>query len=512
MCGNVKATATTTCAPAVTDTVPAALANIDHIKVASFADPVTECPPGSVGCQPVNFANYGVVKAASTAPLKTVIYGITKPVEPSNPSFPAEFFTANADCTVDGTSCKFIGADFSTNVMTEYDTTLPYIVDTALSIPTNTGVFVKQGTQDPPTFTAPPGYVQYEGGVLGSAPLGAVQSRESLIECAKACSGAGSMCTGFNFRLATRECQLVQGNAMPSYTERNAVSFVKENIPTVATYTAYPAGSDLTHEGALCSNANACNADLTKLVGDGVVSSFSTADLESCSYCPVRSYDKAAGVVTNEVGTFAVTPSTYQEHLLYKTQEGVSSPELVDGFYSIKTWLPDTGSIFGTQQILYSKNDLFHGLFTISGGKIYGTVQSTGESGSYDKAKAAILSVQPVTYVDNGYVFQLFDGGILAWDVLSDATVDITGNTNAGTSYGGGSTPQNTVTQTCPAGKLIDSKCYGAVSVSGVRGTPPLPPPTLSLYFMTLPSASYNIGRPYSSIAVPVFFLNSLRT
>jgi len=478
MCGNVKATATTTCAPVPPPdasgfaAIPALIANVDHVKVASFADPVTECPVGSSGCTSANYENYGVIKAASTAPLKTVIYGDKRPVEPSAPSFPAEFFTANADCTVDGSSCKFIGADFSTNVMTEYDTQLPYIVDTALSIPTNTGVFVKQKTQDPPTFTAPPGYVQYEGGVLGSAPLGAVQTRATMIECANACSGAGISCTGFNYRQTTRECQLVTGNPFPSYTERNAIGFVREVIPTTATYTAYPNNTNMTHEGNMCSNANTCNADLTKLVGDGVVSSFSTADLESCSYCPVRSYDKAGGVVTNEVGTFAVSSSTYQQHLLYQTQTGVSSPDLTDGFYSITPWLTDTGSLFGTQQILYSRNDLFHGLFTISGGKIYGTVQSAGDSTSYNKTKAAILNVLPVSYVNNGYAFQLLDGGILAWDVLGDVSVSIQGNTNAGTSYGGGSTPQNTITQYCPVGKMVGTKCYGAASVPGVRGTP----------------------------------------
>jgi hypothetical protein len=433
---------------------------------------VTACPTGSSGCTSANFANYGVINAASTAPLKTVIYGDTRPVEPSNPSFPAEFFTANADCTVDGTSCKFIGADFSTNVMTEYDTRMPYIVDTTLSIPINTGVFVKQGTQAPPTFTAPPGYVQYEGGVLGSTPLGTVQTKASMIECASACSGAGTSCTGFNYRQSTRECQLVTGTAFPSYTERNAVGFVREVIPTAATYTAYPSNTNMTHEGTLCSDANMCNADLTKLVGDGVVSSFSTADLESCSYCPVRSYDKTAQVVTNEVGTFAVTASTYQQHLLYQTQTGESSPDLVDGFYSITPWLTDTGTIFGTQQVLYSRTDLFHGLFTISGGKIYGTVQSAGDSASYDKTKAAILNVMPVTYVNNGYVFQLLDGGVLAWDVVGTVSVRVTGNTNAGTSYGGGSTPQNTVIQYCPVGKMVGTTCYGAVSVPGVRGTP----------------------------------------
>jgi len=482
MCGAVRAIATTTCAPLSPPDasgfkpIPALIANVDHIKVASFADPNTTCPTGSIGCTSVNLANYGVINAASTAPLKTVIYGDTRDIEPSDPNFPAEFFTANADCTVSGSSCKFIGADFSTNVMTEYDTRLPYIVDTGLSIPINTGVFVKQGTSSPPTFTAPPGYVQYEGGVLGSTPLGVVQSKETMAECSNACSLAGISCTGFNYRQSTRECQLVSGTAIPSYTERNAVGFVREVIPTTATYTAYPSDTNMTHEGTLCSNANICNADLTKLVGDGVVSSFTTADLESCSFCPVRSYDKAAGVVTNEVGTFAVTSSTYQQHLLYQTQMGESAPELVDGFYSITPWLTDTGSVFGTQQILYSKNELFHGVFTISGDKIYGTVQSAGDSTSYDKMKATILNVLPVSYVNNGYVFQLLDGGILAWDDVGDVVVNIQGNTNAGTSgtFAGQSTTStgNTITRSCSVGKLVGSKCYGAVSVAGVRGTP----------------------------------------
>lgn len=478
MCGNVKATATTTCAPLPPPdptgfaAIPALIANVDHVKVASFADPVTECPARSIGCTPDTYANYGVIKAASTAPLKTVIYGDKRDIEPSEPSFPAEFFTANADCTVDGTSCRFIGADFSTNVMTEYDTSMPYIVDTSLSIPINTGVFVKQGTQNPPTFTAPPGYVQYEGGVLGSSPLGAVQTKATMIECAKACSDSGTSCTGFNFRQPTRECQLVTGNPFPSYTERNAVSFVKEVIPTVATYTAYPTGTNMTHEGTLCSNANICNADLTKLVGDGVVSSFSTADLESCSYCPVRSYDKAAGVVTNEVGTFEVTASTYQEHLLYKTDAGESSPELKDGFYSVKTWLSDVvpsgqtwggQSVFGTQQILYSKNDVLNGLFAISGGKIYGTIQPqlpTTRGNLMDIDETVIYEISPVSYVDNGYVFRILTGGILAISCSQgEAFTYVTGG---GVGY------------SCPSWKYFKkgSLCCTPGSSTDSRGTP----------------------------------------
>jgi hypothetical protein len=81
-----------------------------------------------------------------------------------------------------------------------------------------------------------------------------------------------------------------------------------------------------------------CNADLTKLVGDGVVTSFSTADLKWCSFCPVRSYDKTAGVVTNEVGTFAVT-QRYVQEIIFCTRRtpGVFVAELVEWILSTET-------------------------------------------------------------------------------------------------------------------------------------------------------------------------------
>jgi len=441
MCGSLQAVVTSRCEPIPPGTgsftpTKGYMTNIDHIKTSSFAPPLPPslCPPGAP-CDSSLYPNYGVILTAQSAPLQSVVYGTQiSNREPTNPSFPQEFIGpngANVDCTVDGTSCKFIGADFSSNVMNEYDTRIPYIVDTASSIPTNTGIFVKQNILNPPTFTSPPGYTKYYIGVLdanSSTILTPVQTANTVNTCADLCNAQGSICTGFNYRLSTRECQLLKGEPYLSTTELNAVSFVREVIPTKVTLTAYPTGTDLKHEGTLCSNANMCNADLTKLVGDGSVSSFSTADLESCAFCPVRSYDKTASVVTNEVGTFAVTPTTYQQHLLYDTQPGVSSPILTDGFYSVTPWLPDNASgdarfngasVFGTQQIFYSKTELFNGLFTISNGKIYGTIQAVGlneyQQDMYPKRNDNVIyDIVPVSYVDNGYVFRLLDGGILA--------------------------------------------------------------------------------------------------
>ena len=247
------------------------ITNIDHVKASSFANPVSSAPVQATLNSSSLFPNYGVIATAATAPLKPVVYG-TETAAPNvpTPSFPDTFFSANADCTVDGTACRFIGADFSSNVVNEYSpSNVPYIVDTASSLPSNTGMFVKSGTTNPPTFTSPPGYTKYFLGVLDvndSTRLDSVQTAETVDACATACNARIPTCTGFNYRLSTRECQLVQGDPSISTTEFNAVSFVREPVPTAATYTTYPAGTNMTHEGNLCSNANICNADLTKLV------------------------------------------------------------------------------------------------------------------------------------------------------------------------------------------------------------------------------------------------------
>jgi hypothetical protein len=56
-----------------------------------------------------------------------------------------------------------------------------------------------------------------------------------------------------------------------------------------------------------------------------------------------------------------------------------------------------------------------NGPLTIStDNKIYGTIQKlTRNSASYDKTKAAVYEIPPVSYEINGYVFRLLDGGII---------------------------------------------------------------------------------------------------
>ena len=451
------------------------ITNIDHIKGASFAEPVDRCPPswsGTGTCPDTIKDEFGVIALAKTAPLRDVVYSTEPQYTPTDPNFPPEFVQANLDCTVEGSTCNFIGADFSTNVMSEYDT-LPYVVNTGYSVPSNVGVFIKNQAPNAPEFTSPPGYKEHSGFDLqhDSQPLDTVQIKETVVECAAACNGRGSDCIGFNYRLMTRACQLVKrtptarasgtGGLVPpppfeKVTDVDSFAYIREESLNPDVYTSYPAGTNMTHEGNLCSSAPACNADLTKLVTEGTVTSFSTAELESCAFCPVRSYTN--GSTTNEVGTFS---GNYQEHLIYKTDPGESSRRLETGFYSVRTWLPDTYNIFGTQTIYYSRDQ---GMITFSNGKFYGTLIAP-ISDSFNIDNAAVYDISPVSYVDNGYVFRLFTGGYISRRPEVDAQI-VSSDYNRGVRVN--------IVYSCEyrGGTLSGTKCVGAAVSTAKRGTP----------------------------------------
>ena len=477
MCGTTKPVVTTVCQPLPPpdgDWRPnnAYITNIDNFKGASFADPVTTCPPEYNGACPTSIKDeFGVIANARTAPLRDVVYLTEPPYNPTNPNFPPEFVQANLDCTVEGSTCNFIGAEFSTNVVTEYDT-LPYVVNTGYSVPSNVGVFIKNQAPSVPEFTSPPGYTEHSGFDLqhDSQRLDPVQTKETVIECANACNTKGPECIGFNYRLMTRACQLVKKTpstysgayrqyvtpppAFQGVTDVDSFAYIREENLNPEVRTSNPTGTNMTHEGNLCSSAPACNADLTKLVTDGVVTSFSTAELESCAFCPVRSYNN--GSITNEVGTFS---GNYQENLLYKTDPGESSYALETGFYSVRLWLDDPYTIFGTQTIYYSRD---HGMFTFSNGKFYGTLIAP-TSKSFNIDKLAVYEISPVTYVDNGYVFRSVIGGI-----ISRSEEDATATTTAATQ----SNQRSVTTYSCTSGKLVGTKCVGGAVITAQRGTP----------------------------------------
>lgn len=182
----------------------------------------------------------------------------------------------------------------------------------------------------PPVFVSPPGFQapDFQASVITGSNLIDRPTVTNVDECAAKCDLQTGTCDGFNFSPgidASPVCELVS-NARTgdrTYDPDNKLGFVRENIPTAQVGTgANPAGTDLGNEGMYCEDAPACNKDIEKLVLDPAgVASFSTEDLRSCSFCPIRTYARTNNVTKNEVGTVTAhaTASLALSDLQYQT-------------------------------------------------------------------------------------------------------------------------------------------------------------------------------------------------
>ena len=164
----------------------------------------------------------------------------------------------------------------------------------------------------PPVLVSPPGFQvpDFQASVITGSNLIERPTVTNVDECAAKCDLQAGTCDGFNFTPgldASPVCELVR-NARTgdrTFDPDNKLGFIRENIPTAQVGTgANPSGTDLGNEGMYCEDAPACNKDIEKLVLDpSGVASFSTEDLRSCSFCPLRTYARTNNVTRNEVGT-----------------------------------------------------------------------------------------------------------------------------------------------------------------------------------------------------------------
>lgn len=168
----------------------------------------------------------------------------------------------------------------------------------------------------PPVLVEPPGYELPDFQSAPTTGTNKISSPNvtSVEECASQCD-ATSGCDGFNFggigEVAT--CELVKDATTGRVYADNTSGFRKEKAPSVYRGTN-PPGVDFGNQGLYCQDAPACNADITRLmdsVGSGTndIKTFSTSDIESCSFCPVRYFDYKNGrwSVRNEIGVTSDT-------------------------------------------------------------------------------------------------------------------------------------------------------------------------------------------------------------
>ena len=254
-------------------------------------------------------------------------------------------FTQDALTTCTG-DCKFIAADFQKETVSN-KSQVPYVISTLQSTSEDKAVIVKDSTPIPIVFSNPPGFSMDDFSITGSN-INIPVTTQDQSSCADACS-ANSQCEGFNITIGTNTCEFFNGITDLKYDD-SKLSFKKDTIPTTdSTYTvgnrtttintiyAYEYRDiKLDNQGSSCADVTACNSDITRVIQNTDVKSFSTTDLSSCDYCPTRTFDRNSQVVTDELGI-----STREiSRIYYQTGTMTAHLDLVENrTYNLRAYL-----------------------------------------------------------------------------------------------------------------------------------------------------------------------------
>jgi hypothetical protein len=141
------------------------------------------------------------------------------------------------------------------------------------------------------------------------------------------------------------------------------MSFRKEDIPTQPNNISYYPGTNLGNQGALCADVVACNSTLNRVIYYTNITSFTTAELESCEYCPIRKFDRTNNVVTDELGISI----SDKNNIFFRTNGTVPHTQITDGgFYVLTPYIPATPA--WTQNVFFRKEPSSDKFKIITGG------------------------------------------------------------------------------------------------------------------------------------------------
>lgn len=279
----------------------------------------------------------------------------------------------------------------------------------------------------PPMLVQPPGYElpDFQSTVVTTANSLGTPAVASVEECAEKCD-LTTGCTGFNFGgLDTSTiCELVKDTTTREYAD-NKSGFRKETISSTQTGDGTnPSGTDFTNEGAYCRDAPACNTDIARIITDNAgstnqIATLSTSDIESCAYCPIRTYAAAGNVTTNEIGVSKSnpTPAAAITELQYSS-DGTFAEHLTfehGGLYNVKFYVArhnnpydpnSTADPWDDISVVASSNG--------SGGWKFAGCTNNGNVGSgmwyeniYDPwigTSDYFFNMTPAEYVTNGFI------------------------------------------------------------------------------------------------------------
>jgi hypothetical protein len=354
-----------------------------------------------------------------------------------------------------------------------------------------------------PVLGTPPGYI-YDVLPLTGAHIS--QTTEKNADACAAVCDANAQCKGFNYDPYLYTCKLFGSDAVktgPKYVASSSESsYISEKwvnpdepdtqigVIKTAPGGTDPPGVDFSNEGAYCPSMPQCNSDIAEVVSSGGIQSFSTADIQSCSTCPIRGFDRASMTVTNEIGT--ATRATSLDDAISKLEYSMNpdtkppSP-LKPGVYTITKWT-SSETMIPSQDIYYSG----HGIVNIYNGNLGPNVYfDEGETGdwvddntcsadnrykyhyypeytyvrkTYKKDTDKIF-LNPVDYVSNGYVLMTSQGylstnytGTVSEHVTcenedcTDALLTVWCDGNGGASMGAYTYDLKNITLTCPDG------------------------------------------------------------
>lgn len=243
-----------------------------------------------------------VIDKSSRTDITDLVYGNYPATQIGTELLPDKAQEALSNCS-SNVDCGFVQFNFLSNAST-FSTRAPYTVSTMTTTMSDVGLFQKKyGVSPPPRLRAPPGlefgYYYIEGTKLGS------NLTSTIDVCGQACT-VNPACKGFNFYYTSSVCEFYSSVSSNEKYSPEKGSFVRDSrILTGEQNGARLQYTNLDNTGSTCQNMNACNADVSSLIGQlgSTVQSFSTAELDSCNYCPIRSVAKQGSVytVTNEV-------------------------------------------------------------------------------------------------------------------------------------------------------------------------------------------------------------------
>jgi hypothetical protein len=292
------------------------------------------------GCDSVSC----VLDKSSSVDITDLVYGNYPPTVIGTDLLSDKAQEALSNCS-SNVDCGFVQFDFLSNVST-FNSSAPYTVSTMMTTGNDIGVFQKKyGTLNAPKVRAPPGF-KFDYNFIRGTRLGSTLTN-TIDVCAQACS-KNSQCKGFNYYYLSSVCEFYSTmNPVVDSPSSEKCSFVRDpSILMGVQNTNRLPYVDLSGTGSSCQNMTACNTDIVSLVGQlgTTVQSFSTSELDSCNYCPVRAVSQQGPsnyILTNEANiAYSVsTTSAVQSGMMFSNVDTYTNPVINGGNYRIRPYV-----------------------------------------------------------------------------------------------------------------------------------------------------------------------------